>query len=105
MVDWMKQNYDGGLILVSASSHEDQMFEMGFDYKNYIHEGTNKYWKESLDDPSRYAKWVILDKGHPQDKINRTFSRLDILEREYEMVYNHDQVLIYKKRTDPYFKI
>lgn len=105
MVDWMKQNYDGGLILISAGSHEDQMFEMGIDYKNFIHEGTNKYWKETLDNPSRYAKWVVIDRGHAQDQVTRHMSRIDILEREYKLVYDYDQVQIYKKIDDPYFNI
>lgn len=105
MVEWMKQNYDGGPILISASSHEDQMFSMGFDYKTFVHEGTNKYWKESLDNPSRYAKWVVRDSGHPEDKVARNMNRLDILDREYKLVYNKEQVKIYKKITDPYYKI
>ncbi len=105
MVNWMQQNYTGGLILISASSHEDQMFEMGFDYKNYIHEGTNKYWKESLDDPSRYAKWVVIDYGHPLDYVAKNVSRIDILERDYELVYSKEQIQIYKKKLEPYFKV
>lgn len=105
MVEWMKKNYDGGLILISASSHEDQMFAMGFDYKNYIHEGTNRYWKESLDNPSRYSKWVVRDPGHKEDQVARHMNRIDILDREYKLMYNRDQVRIYKKITDPYFKV
>lgn len=104
-VAWMKQNYDDGKILISASSHEDQMFEMGFDYKTYIHEGTNKYWKESLDNPSRYAKWVVRDEGHPQDQVAHNMNRLDILEREYKLVFENNQLRVYKKILPPYFEI
>jgi hypothetical protein len=105
LVDWMKENYDGGYILISASSHEDQMFEMGFDYRTYIHEGTNKYWKESLDDPPRYAKWVVLDKGHDQDKVAAKKNIEVVLARDYNLVYDKEQVKIYKIKKKPYFEI
>ena len=104
-VIWMKNNYDSGKILISASSHEDQMFEMGFDYKTFIHEGTNKYWKESLDNPSRYAKWVVIDPGHPQDQVAIHMNREDILEREYKLLYNKEQIKVYKKIKKPYYEI
>lgn len=105
LVDWMKKNYDGGLILVSASSHEDQMFQMGFDYRTFIHEGTNKYWKESLDDPPRYATWVILDTGHDQDKVAQKQNIEVVLERDYHLVYDKEMVKIYKIKNKPYFEV
>lgn len=105
LVDWMKKNYDGGPILISASSHEDQMFQMGFDYKTYIHEGTGKYWKESLDDPPRYARWVVIDKGHSQDKVAKKKNIEVVLKRDYNLVYNKEQIQIYKIKKKPYFEI
>lgn len=104
-VDWIKKNYDGGKILISAGSQEDQMFAMGFPYKTYIHEGTNKYWKESLNNPSRYAKWVVIDYGHSSDNLAKFMNREDILEREYKVVYTENQLKIYKKITKPYYEI
>ena len=105
MVDWFQEHYDGGKILISASSHEDQMFEMGFNYNTYIHEGTNKYWKESLDDPPRYAKWVVLDRGHESDMVARKKGIREVLQRDYNLVYNHQQVEIYKIKNKTYFNI
>src|SRR5260221_9880553 len=101
----MKEHYDKGLILISASSHEDQMFEMGFNYRTYIHEGAGKYWKESLDDPPRYATWVVLDKGHPQDQVAKKDTIQAALDRDYNLVYNQDQVKIYKIKNKPYFDV
>jgi hypothetical protein len=81
------------------------MFEMGFPYKTYIHEGAGKYWKESLDNPSRYAKWIIIDYGHSSDNVSRHMNREDILEREYEIVYEENQLKVYKKTSDPYYEL
>ena len=105
LVEYMQKNYDGGPILISASGHEDQMFEMGFDYKTYIHEGTNKYWKESLDDPPRYAKWVILDKGQNADKLAQKPGIEEVLDRDYNLVFEKEQVKIFKIKTKPYYEI
>ncbi len=105
LVVWMKQHYDGGPILISASSHEDQMFEMGFKYKTFIHEGTNKYWKETLDDPPRYARWVILDKGHPSDRVARKKNIETVLYRDYNLVYSKEQVKIFRIKKKPYIEL
>jgi len=111
LVSWMKAHYKGGEILMSSSSHEDQMFQMGFDYRTYIHEGAGKYWKESIDNPSRYATYVVIDAGHPDDTIAKYFvnnaHRQGILDRDYNLVFNDikENVKIYKKKTPPYFQI
>lgn len=102
---WMQKNYDGGKILISAGSMEDQMFQTGFNYSTYIHEGTNKYWKESMDNPSRYAKWVVIDYGNNTDTLAKNMNRTDILDREYKLVYTEKQLKVWKKIQDPYYKI
>jgi hypothetical protein len=84
---------------------EDQMFQTGFNYKEFIHEGTDKYWKESLDNPSRYAKWVIIDYGNNSDTLARHMNRRDILEREYNLIYQEKQLEVWKKNEKTYFEI
>lgn len=103
--EYLKKNYDGGKILISAGSEEDQMFLMGFDYKTYIHEGAGKYWKESLDNPSRYARWIVIEYGDRSDNLARNMKRDDILEREYKVVYEEPALKIFKKNTKPYYEI
>lgn len=101
---WLQQNYDGGKILISAGSMEDQMFNTGFDYSTFIHEGAGKYWAESLDNPSRYSKWVVIDYGNNSDNVARHMNREDILDREYKLIYQEGQVKVFKKYTEPYYK-
>lgn len=103
--DWLKQNYNEGRILISAGSMEDQMFQTGFNYNLFIHEGAGKFWKESLDNPSRYAKWVIIDYGNNSDTLAKHMNRKDILEREYKLVYKEKQLEVWKKNDKPYFEI
>jgi hypothetical protein len=111
LINWFKSHYTGGEIMISAKSHENEMFLMGFDYKTYIQEGAGKYWKESIDNPSRYAQYVVIDAGHPDDSLAPYFlnnsHRMGILERDYNLAFNDDKenVKIYKKKVSPYFKI
>lgn len=105
LVDFMKKNYDGGKILISAAGHEDQMFMMGFNYSTYIHEGNYKYWKESLDDPPRYAAWVVYDKAQDRDPIAVKQNIDIVLDRDYNLVFHEDQVEVYKIKHPTYFQI
>jgi len=110
LVSFMKSHYHGGEILISAAGHEDQMFEMGFDYKTYIHEGTGKYWKEEIDDPPRYATWVVYDSGQDVDQVAKYMKdphRIAALNRDFNLVFTGDKGLlkVYKIKKKPYFTI
>lgn len=101
VVDYMHANYDKGLILISASGFEDQMFQMGYPYKTYIHEGAGKYWKEALDHPARYATWIIIDFNHPSDWLARELKHKQYWSWFYNLVYDSQQAKIYKVKTVP----
>ena len=105
IVEYMKKNYDSGLILVSASGFEDQMFQMGFDYKTYIHEGAGLYWKESLDHPARYAAWIITDFNHPTDMLARELKNKPYWSWFYSLVYDSPSAKIYKIKDKPDLEI
>jgi len=106
VVNYMKSHYTGGEIMISASSMEDQMFQMGFNYRDFIHEGAGKYWKESIDNPPRYATWVVINYGKKEDAIAIYKKRLrPILDRQYNEVFFQEQVGIYKIKTKPYISI
>lgn len=61
--DWLNGHAKSGLILVAASSHDALIFRSGLPMKQFIHEGADHYWRESLDNPTRHAQWIIMHKG------------------------------------------
>ncbi len=61
--DWLHTHAQTGLILVAASSQDALIFRSGLPMKQFIHEGTGNYWKESLIEPTKYANWIIMHKG------------------------------------------
>ncbi len=89
-VDPFLELYDEGAILIGANAHEDFMFQTGLPYKSFIYEGTRDFWIESLNDPARYADWVIYDDAVEGDTVFYFMSdeaRM-ILQRDFELVYD-----------------
>ncbi len=96
LVTWLKKNYDGGLIMISALKHDPQMFQLGYDYKTYIHEGTGMYWKKSIKDPTKYAKWIVMDNVNRDDQVTKYLKNSKSLKKDYDLVYNVQDIKIYK---------
>lgn len=97
---WLEKNYDEGLILISASRHEDIMFQTQVPYKNFIHEGTRNYWKESLNNPDLYATWVVYSDLIDGDILypELTEQAHAILNTKFKLVYSDEQGFkIYKR--------
>lgn len=105
MTKWLRQNYDGGLILISALKHDPQMLQLGLKYNKYIHEGTGKYWKESTKDPQRYATWIVFDSYNKDDQVTKFLGSSPVLNLYYNLVFEDDGMRIYKIKTKPDIEI
>lgn len=102
-VDWFHQNYDGGLILISAIANDQFMYSLKIPFKNYIYEGTNKYWKESVVNPVKYAKWIMMQNGAKvtsvggsADFVSYYLQDTDVLKNNYDLVYKDAKMIVYK---------
>lgn len=98
-VPWFRENYHGGLILISAAKHDPEMIEMNLPLKDFIHEGTQKYWHTSIHDPSQYAAWIIYDRNDPLDQVTHYLSGKDLQSFGFVRVYDKEGIEIYKKST------
>lgn len=96
-IGWLKEEYDGGLILITARRHDPQMFALGLPYKSYIHEGAGFYWNESLIRPATYATWVVFDTEDPKDELAAKLSGKPQLLNHFTLVYKYKGTEIYKK--------
>jgi hypothetical protein len=90
-IDWLSENYDGGLILMSTykarnyTMHGDTIIiHSGLYNREFIHEGTQDYWSDSLMNPSKYAAWILAKDG---DRIHSLMQRRPDLFWSYELVY------------------
>jgi hypothetical protein len=76
--------------LISSNAHEDFMFQTGLAYDRFIYEGSRDYWTESLNDPAKYADWVIYDDAIQGDTVNYflTENAKNELQRNFNLVYD-----------------
>lgn len=97
-VPWFRSHYDGGLVLISSARHEDFIFQSRLPYKRFIYEGTRDYWKDSLKDPSKYAKWVIYNNAISGDGVTDAMTRegYSILKKKFKLVYDWGGMKIYR---------
>jgi 4-amino-4-deoxy-L-arabinose transferase-like glycosyltransferase len=101
---WFKGNYTGGLVAISALRHDPEMFYLQFDYKNYIHEGTDKYWKVSMIEPQKHARWIYMfrpdyNMSSINDPVTKYLYDNQNLKDNYELAYEDDKSLIYKLKN------
>lgn len=96
---WFASNYDGGLVLISSSRHEDFMFQTRLPYKTFIYEGTRGFWYDSLKNPAKYAKWVIYNDRITGDGIVTSMTKegYEILLDRFHMVYENKGFKIYRR--------
>jgi hypothetical protein len=100
---WMKSHYNGGLIMVSALAHDPLMFDLGYDYKTYIHEGAGKVWEESRDNPASHAQWVVMNTNVSYEQTSDTVTKYlhdsDILTNQYNKVFENSTLAIYERKN------
>lgn len=90
----IKNHYKGGLILISAGFNDPVMFSTGLSMKTFIYEGTGKYWKRSMTNPSEYADYVVISEN---DVIDKTLTSKKELKYKYHIIYQTQTSKMYQK--------
>ncbi len=59
---WLRENTKDkpGFILISAASHDAIIFSSGLPMKKFIHEGTGAYWDYAIENPDKWARWIVM---------------------------------------------
>jgi hypothetical protein len=99
--EWFRQNYDQGLVLVSANRHEPFMLQTNLPYKTFIYEGNRELWFNSLNNPATYASWVVYNSEQSGDAIKEQLKSVKSLERNFNLVYDKQGIKIYKIKNKP----
>ncbi len=95
--DWIRNNYTGGKIIVSAAVADGLMFESKLPLKVFITEGSGKFWRESTIDPDRYAETIILVESK-RDMVQRFFLMKHI-KNKFVLKKKHGQFSILVRRS------
>ena len=93
---FLHNNHDGGLIMVSSASADAFIFRAGLPLKYFITEGTGKYWKESLDNPAKYASWIVFFRDR-SDRVGIKVPRSQIFKNSFNKVYEDQTYEIWRK--------
>lgn len=99
--DWLRRNYDGGLVLMDDYRRPIGPVESGVPLSEFIGVGNKPYWQESLDDPALHATWIILQQADT-DSVWTGFSpqSRSILADHFVEVYRSGAIHVYKKRPE-----
>lgn len=97
---WLEKNYDGGLVLVDDYARTLSIVRTNIPMQNVIYIGNKPYWEESLKEPEKYAKWVVMQKD---DTVwVSILGRKEVEDRLYkyfQKVYTSPEVLIFKRTS------
>jgi hypothetical protein len=91
------QNHSGGKILISETVAGPIIINSGLKMKDFITEGSQLYWSESLSNPLLYSEWVIIS-NNPRDMVGKNIN-YSILESNYSIKKDIYGYIIYIKQT------
>jgi len=94
---WLKDNYQGGLILTSLASHDAFVARVQLPMKLYIHEGTREYWQNALKKPSAGVKYIAT-MSYPPDLVYRALKDKPDFINNYVLVHSYGTFGIYQRR-------
>lgn len=59
---WLRENTTDkkGFILISVASHDSIIFSSGLPMKKFIHEGSQNYYKNAIENPDLWARWIVV---------------------------------------------
>ncbi len=98
---WLRENTKDkpGFILISVASHDAIIFSSGLPIKKFIHEGTGAYWDYAVEDPDKWARWIVV---RTHDLNDMTFREIQDAEgfKNYDLVDHYPFADIYQLKDE-----
>lgn len=95
---WIRENYDYGMVLLDDYSRTLSILRTPIRMEDIIYIGTRPYWEESLEEPEKYARWIIIQEG---DQVWHEMlgnpAKKDRLYQYFDRVYTSPEILIFKR--------
>ncbi|KKU81819.1 MAG: Glycosyl transferase family 2 [Parcubacteria group bacterium GW2011_GWA1_47_8] len=99
---WIAREYDYGMVLTDDFARTISIVRTPMKMKDVIYIGNKPYWAESLVEPEKYARWIIMQKN---DVIWRNLIDKPELNarlfKYFNKVYTSEDILIFR-RIDVY---
>ena len=97
--EFLRQNYDGGVILLQSFGSESILFQAGIPPSNNIYEGSYQKWDPALSNPpGQQIRWIVMRTG---EKPDDTFTELHGTTKmdAYSEIFRNDMYIIYKRNA------
>jgi hypothetical protein len=98
---WLTENAykKEGYVLISAASHDAIIFSSGLPMKRFIHEGTGAYWDYAVENPDKWATWIIV---RTHDMNDSTFREINDAEgfKKFNLVNSYPFADIYELKSE-----
>jgi hypothetical protein len=99
--DWIRQHYDGGLVLMQRRTNENLLFTSRVPLGDVVYEGDRTEWASDLQDPPAGVHWLVMDagdlsRGAPADQVWVDMHD-HALEDGYTRVYQDGPIEVYHR--------
>lgn len=95
---WFSENYDHGLVLADDYARTLSILRTPVAMEDVIYIGNKPYWEESLVEPQKYARWIVMQKDDTVWK--NIYERPEVNARlfaYFNKVYTSDEILIFRR--------
>lgn len=98
---WLYENAkdEEGFILMAVSSHDAIIFSSGLPMKKFIHEGTGAYWDYAVEDPDKWARWIVMRTHDLTDGVFKEVMDAEGL-KKYDLVEHYPFADIYQLKDE-----
>ena len=99
---WLNDNTKDkpGFILISVASHDAIIFSSGLPMKKYIHEGTGAYWDYAVENPDKWARWIVMRTHDLNDMTFREVHDAQGFINNYDLVDHYPFADIYQLKDE-----
>lgn len=99
--NFINKEYDGGLVLEDDFARTMSIVRSTIPMQNTIYVGNKPFWEDSLVNPEKYARWIVMQENDTLWKnfINNQANQ-DHMYKYYVKVYTSPQILVFKRNTE-----
>ncbi|GAB3655230.1 glycosyltransferase [Actinocorallia lasiicapitis] len=97
---WLRENYDGGLVLWENFGNEVAVFQSRVPTSDIVYEASYQVWEKSLADPlAHHIRWIyVRTKPGAQDTVCLSLCGGEKLRLDYDLVFSDPYQQIYREK-------
>ena len=98
---FLLNNYDYGLVLLDDYARAISIIRTNIPMENIIYVGNKPYWDESLREPEKYARWIVMQRSDAVwENLNDRPEINARLFKYFNKVYTSEDILIFRRISE-----